>query len=126
VIEDPDAPRQNRVFFRGFVYFDSNLTAVECVVRDISDTGARLQFATPQVVTDFLDLHIPVKGQSFHAHVRWRDGAEIGVAFHEAKKAGVGHVSIDRRVDKLEAEMSTLRQVVGHLQKSTGKNPHTP
>jgi PilZ domain len=86
VIEDPDAPRQNRVFFRGFVYSDSNLTAVECVVRDISDTGARLQFAAPQVVTDFLDLHIPVKGQIFHAHVRWRDGAEIGVAFREAKK----------------------------------------
>jgi hypothetical protein len=123
VIEDPAAPRQNKVFFRGFVYFDSNLTAVDCVVRDISETGARLQFATPQVVTDFLDLHIPIKGQSFHAKVRWRDGVEIGVAFHETKRAETGDVSIDRRVDRLEAEMSALRQVVGHLQKSAGKNP---
>src|ERR1700733_2374380 len=120
-MERRDSPRHNKVFFRAFVYFDSNLTAVDCVVRDISETGARLQFATPQIVTEFLDLHIPIKGQSFHAKVQWRDGEEIGVSFHAAKTAETAELSLDRRVDRLEAEIGVLRQLLKHLQKSNEK-----
>jgi hypothetical protein len=121
VIEDQDAPRHNTCFFRAFVYFQNDGTAIDCVVRDISDTGARLQFPKPPNFTEFVDLRIPAKGQSFHARVQWHDGDEIGIAFHAAAKTDTAEVSLDRRVDRLEAEIAVLRQAVKHLQKNTEK-----
>jgi len=73
VIEKRDAPRR-KCFLRAFVYFEGRGTAVDCIVRDISDIGARLQFDKPLVLNELLDLHIPIKGQSFHAEKRWHDG----------------------------------------------------
>jgi|ERR1700691_5995337 hypothetical protein len=62
MIERRESPRRNTCFFRAFVYFENSTTAVDCVVRDISDTGARLQFPKVQNFTELLDLHIPIKG----------------------------------------------------------------
>ena len=121
MIENRESPRQNKCFFRGYVYFGGVLTAVDCVVRDISDTGARLQFPVPQKFDGLLDLHIPIKGQSFHARVRWHDGVEMGVQFHAAEQADTGEIALDRRVDKLEAEIVLLRHAVKSLQKNGDK-----
>jgi hypothetical protein len=123
MIENRDSPRHNRCFFRAFVYFEKNTVAIDCVVRDISDTGARLQFPKRQDFTEDLDLHIPAKGQSFHAKVRWNDGDEMGIAFHASTKADTEDISLDQRVDRLEAEITVLRQAVKYLQKSTEKKP---
>jgi PilZ domain len=122
MIERRDSPRRNTCFFRAFVYFENSSTAIDCIVRDISDTGARLQFPKPQNLTEIVDLHIPVKGQSFHAEMRWHDGDEIGVAFHASPKADTADITLDRRMDRLEAEISMLKHAVKHLQKHTDKN----
>jgi hypothetical protein len=58
---------RHKCFLRAFVYFEGHGTAVDCIVRDISDSGARLQFGKPLALTELLDLHIPIKGKSFHA-----------------------------------------------------------
>lgn len=121
MIENRESPRQNKCFFRGYVYFGGVLTAVDCVVRDISDTGARLQFPVPQKFDGLLDLHIPIKGQNFHAKVRWHDGVEMGVQFHAPTQADTGEIALDRRVDKLEAEIVLLRHAVKSLQKNGDK-----
>jgi hypothetical protein len=119
MIEKRGSPRQNRCFFRAFVYFDGGGTAVDCVVRDISETGARLQFSAPRKISEILDLHIPIKGQSFHAKVRWEDGNEIGIAFHATSNTGVGNIGLDERMNRLEAEIAALRHSVKHLQRNT-------
>jgi hypothetical protein len=119
VIEQRGSPRHNRCFFRAFVYFAGNHTAVECIVRDISDTGARLQFPRPQKPAQSLDLYIPIKGQSYHSNVRWEDGNELGVAFYTSANAEAENIGIDERMNRLEAEIAVLRQAVKHLQKNT-------
>jgi PilZ domain-containing protein len=118
MIERQESPRRNTCFFRAFVYFETSTTAIECVVRDISDTGARLQFPKRQKFTELLDLYIPVKGQSFHGKVQWDDDDEIGVAFNTVMKADAEDIGLDRRMDRVEAEVSMLRQAVKHLQKN--------
>jgi hypothetical protein len=90
-------------------------------VRDISDTGARLQFSAPQKLTEILDLFIPLKGQSFHAKVRRRDGDEIGIAFHASTKAVSTDISLDRGMDQLVSEITVPRQALKHLQKNDDK-----
>jgi hypothetical protein len=121
MIERRNSPRHNTCFFRAFVYFENSTTAVDCVVRDISSTGARLEFPKHQNFTELLDLHIPIKGQNFHAKVRWHDDNEMGVAFHVAESGAPDDVGLDRRMDRVEAEISMLRQAVKHLQKNGDK-----
>ena len=126
MIEDRDASRHNTCFFHAFVYLKDNGTAVDCIVRDISDTAARLQFPKPQVFPEFLDLHIPIKGQSFYAKVQWRDGDEVGVTFNAAPNLETADMSIDRRVDRLEAEIAALRQSIKHLKRDADQKAEVP
>jgi hypothetical protein len=121
-MERRDSPRRNTCYFRAFVYFPGNIPAVDCVVRDISETGARLQFSNPMKYPEFMDLHIPIKGQNFHSKVMWNDGNEIGVAFHATSNTGVGDIGLDTRVNRMESEIAALRQAVKHLQKNGDKN----
>ena len=124
--EKRQAPR-SKSFLRGFVYFANSPSATECLVRDFSATGARLKFSSSPAASDILDLNIPVKGETFRATVQWREADEIGVAF--ATDAAVdavdaSHASNDElavRVNRLEAEIVTLKQLIKRLQKNAGK-----
>jgi hypothetical protein len=91
-------------------------------VRDISDSGARLQFDKPLALSEILDLHIPIKGQTFHAENRWRNGAQIGVAFRAAKKSKPDDTSADRRVDRLKEEITELKKAIKLLRKNDDQN----
>jgi hypothetical protein len=115
------APRQ-KSFFRGFAYFGSNPSAVDCLVRDISDTGARLKFSAPPPATDVLDLHIPIKGQTHRARVQWRQADEIGIVFETAAAASAAKSDggeLSGRLDRLEGEIAALKQLVKRLQKNS-------
>jgi hypothetical protein len=119
--EKRDAARK-KSFLRGLVYFGNSPSATDCLVRDISETGARLKFSSPPASTDNLDLHIPVKGSTFHATVSWRNGDEIGVSFVTSAVADASPASdgeLAARVARLEAEIAALKQLIKRLQKNT-------
>jgi hypothetical protein len=120
-MEKREAPR-HKCLLRAFVYFEGRGTAVNCVVRDISDIGARLQFDKPLVLTELLDLHIPIKGQSFHAEKRWHNGDQIGVAFNATQKTSIDDTGVDRRVGRLNEEIAVLKKAIKHLQKKGDQN----
>jgi PilZ domain-containing protein len=120
MMEKREAPRR-KCFLRAFVYFEGRGTAVDCVVRDISDIGARLQFDKPLVLSELLDLHIPIKGKSFHAEKRWRNGDEIGVTFRAATNTNMDDTGVDRRVERLKTEIGELKKAIKHLQKNDQK-----
>ena len=68
-------------YLHGFVYFGKAGTAVECVVHDISDSGARIKFLAALPIVDTIELHIPSRGLVHRANVLWRAADEIGVGF---------------------------------------------
>ena len=113
------ASRQ-KSFLRGFAYFGHSSSAVDCLVRDISDTGARLKFSTPPAFTENLELHIPVKGSRFRSKVQWRSGDEIGVVFEIAAVPSPNISSKDadlaNRVAQLEAEITLLKSFLKRLE----------
>lgn len=115
------AARQ-KSFLRGFVYFGNSPSAVDCTVRDISDTGARLKFSGTPLVTDTLTLNIPIKGQTLHAQVKWQCAGEIGIAFIDAPAVGstpANDAELSVRVEKLETEIIALKQLIKRLQNNT-------
>ena len=113
------APRK-KSFLRGCIHYNNRRSAVDCLIRDISEHGARLIFSSAVAVPDIVDLYIPQKEQTLRVHVQWRHGDEVGVAFpaatqasEQAAPAEAGDVA--ERLQKLELEVAALRRTVRRL-----------
>jgi hypothetical protein len=108
------APRL-RTFLKGMVYYDNRHVSIECTVRDLSDTGARITFATPVTVPDAVELFIPQKQRTFLAQVERRERCEIGVSFRDQRSGAQRRESdatLTERVGALEHEVATLKRMV--------------
>ena len=119
-MEKRKAVRQ-RSFLRGFVRLDSQ--SMGCVVRDISEAGAKLRFKFPTSFSGHVELHIPEKKIVVQTAVIWRDNCEVGVAF--ANPITVADpVPVDGelsdRVNRVEAEIATLKEMLGRVRKDHG------
>ena len=121
-MEKREAPR-HKCFLRAFVYVEGYGTAIECIVRELSDIGARLAFSNRRDFSEFIDLHIPIRGQSYHSKVQWQEDEEIGVAFHATTNTNMAGIAIDRRVDRLESEIAMLKKGLKRLQKDPDPKP---
>lgn len=122
-MSDKRGAARQKSLLRGFVYFGNSPSAVECIVRDISETGARLKFQNLPIIADALDLHIPAKGHTLHADVKWYQRDEIGVAFVKASALGdpcAVDGELSERVKRLEVEIAALKQLVRRLQQNSG------
>lgn len=120
--ERRQAQRQKSLL-RGLAYLGNSPSAMNCLVRDISGTGARLKFSGPITAPDTLDLHIPAKNQTLRCRVKWREADEIGITFINTTGVEGQPASDDElatRVKRLEAEIATLKQMIKKLQRSAG------
>jgi hypothetical protein len=114
---------RQKSFLRGMVYFNDRRSVLDCLVRDISPYGARLIFSDAVGTPDALDLHIPQKEQTLRAHVIWRHGREVGVAFAEILEVdprAEGGGDLADRVAKLEAEVTALKRLLKKLKADAG------
>jgi hypothetical protein len=111
--------RRSKSFLRGFVYVSRRRGALACLVRDLSDKGARIIFSDQVTLPDMVDLYIPQREQTLRAKVSWRKNDEIGLAFIEAEQAPADATpsagEIVQRVALLEAEITALRAVLKRL-----------
>ncbi len=112
---------RQKSFLRGLVYFENCPSALDCLIRDISQTGARLKFSSAPMGGDTLTLTIPLKNQSHRARVQWRSQDEIGIAFTDVAH-GENTSSLIERMNHLEAEIVVLKQLIKKLQKTAGGN----
>ena len=116
--EESQPPLRIRTFLKGIVYYDNRRASVECTIRDLSDTGARIAFTTLVSVPDNVELHIPQKQVTLPAQVRRRDEYEIGVSFQnqrsdEPRRAIDGDLA--ERVTKLENEVAAMKRLLKKL-----------
>jgi PilZ domain-containing protein len=106
--------QRQKSFLRGCVYFNKRRGALDCLIRDLSEQGARIIFSENVSVPDQVDLYIPQKEQTVRARVQWRHGDEIGLAFPDAVRAadGTSDGELALRVAQLESEIAGLRRLV--------------
>jgi PilZ domain len=114
---------RQKSFLNGLVYVDKRRGAMNCLVRDLSEVGARIVFSGAVTLPRSFSLHIPQREQTFHAEVQWRRGDEIGLAFTPAGAAGAAgatarETELMDRVAQLEAELTTLRRTLKQLKRS--------
>jgi uncharacterized small protein (DUF1192 family) len=105
---------------RGFVYVSRKRGALSCLIRDLSDKGARIIFSDTVALPEVFELHIPQRDQTMRAKARWRHGDEVGLAFVGAEQsqsadAKLSESEMVQRVAMLEAEIASLRSVLKRL-----------
>lgn len=112
--------RRVKSFLSGSIYVSRKQGALACLIRDLSEKGARIVFSNTVTLPDMFDLYIPQRDQTLRAKVRWRHGDEIGIAFIVPDYAADGRLSdtaVMQRVAMLEAEIASLRSALKKLKR---------
>jgi PilZ domain len=116
--EEPKVAIRQKTFLKGTLYYDNRRASIECVIRNISDSGARLTFDQPTVVPENVELFIPHRQQTLPARVRRRGPNEVGIAFENERLLEPRRTSdaeLQQRVETLEAEITALKKLVAKL-----------
>ncbi|WP_093570205.1 PilZ domain-containing protein [Methylobacterium sp. 174MFSha1.1] len=106
-----------RTFLKGRIVFNNGNSTMDCLIRDLSASGARLMLSQTATLPDGFDLIIPAKDRTHRATLRWRKADSIGVTFaEEAARPSAASVQdatpamLLTRIRELEAENASLRR----------------
>jgi PilZ domain-containing protein len=103
------ASRRQKSFLRGVVYFDKRRSETACLVRDLSEDGARIVLSQTITIPDVIELQIPQREQTLSARVQWRRADEVGLSFFKPDTATTPRENqLIKRIAELEAEITTL------------------
>jgi PilZ domain-containing protein len=80
IIDKRGAPR-HRVLKQGMLAFDQG-GGVDCIVRNLSPNGARIDIVNPVGLPDVFTLVIESDSFSRRCHVAWSSERQIGVVFN--------------------------------------------
>ncbi|HTZ03267.1 MAG TPA: PilZ domain-containing protein [Xanthobacteraceae bacterium] len=115
MIERRTHPR-HKAFIKGRIYFNNRLSSMDCIIRETSEQGARLEFSENVTLPDIFELYLPSKEEYFRAHVIWRKGHDIGVAWtpetslNPRADQGRTDYHLADRVTRLERELALLHK----------------
>ena len=79
------ANRRRRCFLGARVIFNERQATMSCMVRNISDFGARLEFGACPALPDSIELMLDSEAGYAPARIVWRDLNHIGIAFEKAQ-----------------------------------------
>jgi hypothetical protein len=121
-----------RTFLKGRIIFNKGASTMDCLVRDLSASGARLALTETTTLPESFDLYIPQKDRTYRATLCWRRADGIGITFvDEAAPAPVpvpvpaaaapppadeaaAMLALVRRISELEAENAALRRLLAN------------
>ncbi|HEY0328335.1 MAG TPA: PilZ domain-containing protein [Rhodopseudomonas sp.] len=86
---------------------DSGVTR-DCIVRNMSSSGARLEFESTIGLPNAIGLRIAHKGRSFLANIVWRSTEAVGVAFDDDVQAS----DLGERLRKSEKIQRALKRKI--------------
>jgi hypothetical protein len=104
------------------VMYNNKNSTLDCAIRNISETGARLVLSDSVTLPQEFDLHVPHRGRTYRARLRWRDADSVGVELF-ANEEAVAAAERDRAPPKprmaqdIEAENAALRAEVHELRR---------
>jgi hypothetical protein len=77
--------RRGRVYYGGRLAFDQRGSTLDCIVRNFSDGGARVQMGHAVLLAGAVDLIIERKGMAYLSRMVWRRGNEAGLVFSQPR-----------------------------------------
>jgi PilZ domain-containing protein len=107
---------REKVIYGGVVEIDERGGSRDCVVRNISEKGAHLEFSNVvRLPKEKLSLTIARKGRSFLAKVIWWRDNFVGVAFASERPYDLPVSDLEERLRKSEKKKRQLQRRINKL-----------
>jgi hypothetical protein len=110
--------QRGRTYLGGRLALNNQYCTIDCLVRNMSQNGAKLVFEGTILLPGEFDLLLPQKGRMHRARIVWREQDEAGVTFLQPGGEGVVPIAMARRVKRLEAQRAALQARVAELTES--------
>jgi len=105
---------RDKVIYGGLAEIGDDGATRDCVVRNISDQGAKIEFSTAvKLHKEQMSVAIARKGRSFLARVVWWRDNFVGVAFSPESELPVS--DLDERLRKSEQKKRQLQRRIKKL-----------
>jgi hypothetical protein len=104
-----------RVIYGGVLAYNRRQSTIECVIRNFSEDGAKVEFDNPAALPDVIDLWIAKKDRAFTAKIAWRQANEAGLAFESVEQDAPIPLDWARRLRACEAERRELQGRIAKL-----------
>lgn len=111
----PRSSTRVRTFLKAKLVFNDGNSSLDVVIRDLSETGARLQVGDSVALPDRFDVYIPKKDETRKARIRWRTDEEMGIVFEDGAASTPPAPEVMRRLSQLEGEVASLRRLVEEM-----------
>jgi hypothetical protein len=107
---------RDKVIYGAVADIDEPGGSRECVVRNISETGAHLEFSHPvKLPKEKMSLTIARKGRSFFAKVVWWRDNFVGIAFSSDLPFDLPVSDLEERLRKSEKKKRQLQRRIKEL-----------
>jgi PilZ domain len=107
---------RDKVIYGGVAKVDDNGATRDCVVRNISDNGASLEFSNVvRLPKEQMSLTIARKGRSFLAKIIWWRDNFVGVAFKAETPSEFPVSDLEERLRKSEQKKRQLQRRIKEL-----------
>jgi hypothetical protein len=107
---------RDKVIYGGVAEIDGRGTTADCVVSNISEQGASLEFSSAVKLTKRqISLTVARKGRSFLAKIIWWRDNFIGVAFSREARPELPVSDLDERLRKSEQKKRQLQRQIKEL-----------
>ena len=104
-----------RVIYSGVIAYDERRATMDCVVRNFSEDGVKVEFENTALLPDEIDLLIAKKSRSFNAKIVWRGEKQAGLAFRSTDETRPIPLDWARRLRASEAERRKLQGRIAQL-----------
>ena len=113
-MQDRRQGARDKVLYGGVAAVNEHGSTMDCVVRNISDTGACVEFDTAARLPEEMNLTIARKGRSFLARMIWRQANKVGLAFR-IMTSDTPVSDLDERLRRSEIKKRQLQRRIKQL-----------
>ena len=106
---------RGRSYYGGVIAFNARQSTIDCIVRNVSQAGAKIAMTGTVLLPDSFDLTIARRETSVRARLVWRNSSEAGVMFEPTGSPAVVSLDAARKLQLRKAEVLRLRQRVSEL-----------
>lgn len=118
-MNDRRSAQRRRTFYRGTIVHPNRGVSSDCIVRDVSTGGARLELQGDILLPEMFELTVPQLDYTLRpVRVMWTRGRDVGVRFDHAMAVSAGadgDAALADRVARLESEVARLNRQFSEL-----------
>ena len=106
---------RKRTFLGGRVAFQGRYATLDCTIRNLSETGARIAVDGSAILPDEFDFVVTRNDRAYRARLVWRSAEAAGLDLCSADTSGMVTLDWARKLRGRERENARLRRRVTDL-----------